>query len=51
VEQVVDWIEQPTGRIVFLAESAPTLRDLLSLPSELVHSEVVRSGLTAVMDQ
>lgn len=51
VEQVVDWIEQPTGRIVFLAESAPTLRDLLSLPSELVHGEVVRSGLTAVMDQ
>lgn len=51
LEQVVDWIEQPTGRIVFLAESAPTLRDLLSLPSELVQDEATRSDLEMVADR
>ncbi|HEV7129503.1 MAG TPA: ABC transporter ATP-binding protein, partial [Ktedonobacterales bacterium] len=34
VHAVLEWIEQPTGRIVFLAETAPTLRDVLALPAE-----------------
>lgn len=34
LEQVVGWIEQPAGRIVFLAESEPTLRDVLLLPDD-----------------
>ena len=32
LETVLRWIEQPRGRIVLLAESAPTLRDVLALP-------------------
>ncbi|HEU5422568.1 MAG TPA: ABC transporter ATP-binding protein [Nitrolancea sp.] len=45
LEQVVDWIEQPAGRIVFLAESEPTLRDLLALPEELVPGEAAASDV------
>jgi hypothetical protein len=33
LDQVLRWITQPTGRIVFLAESAPTLHDVLALPA------------------
>ena len=51
LEQVVRWIEQPAGRIVFLAESAPTLRDLLSLPGDLVHGEVVGSDVEVMAGQ
>ena len=51
LEQVVDWIEQPAGRIVFLAESTPTLRDLLSLPSDVVKPEVAATSLEMVADQ
>ena len=29
---VLDWIVQPTGRVVFLAETAPNLGDVLALP-------------------
>ncbi|GAC1450694.1 MAG: daunorubicin resistance protein DrrA family ABC transporter ATP-binding protein [Ktedonobacterales bacterium] len=29
---VLDWIAQPAGRIVLLAESAPTFQDVLALP-------------------
>ncbi len=51
LKQVVDWIEQPTGRIVFLAESTPTLRDLLSLPDELVRADAAASGLDVAVRQ
>ena len=32
LEEALAWVTQPTGRIVFLAESAPTLQDVLALP-------------------
>jgi ABC-2 type transport system ATP-binding protein len=35
--EVLAWVTQPTGRIVFLAESAPTLEDVLTLPVQLMH--------------
>lgn len=38
LDRVVRWIEQPAGRIVLLAESAPTLRDVLALPDALAAS-------------
>ena len=33
LDEVLRWITQPTGRIVFLAESAPTFHDVLALPA------------------
>ncbi len=32
LEAVLDWITQPRGRVVFLAQSAPTFADALALP-------------------
>lgn len=32
LQSVLDWIVQPAGRVVFLAETAPTLQDVLALP-------------------
>lgn len=32
LQVVLDWIEQPAGRIVFLGERPPSLQDLLALP-------------------
>lgn len=32
LESVLSWVAQPAGRVVFLAESAPTLEDVLALP-------------------
>jgi ABC-2 type transport system ATP-binding protein len=32
LEEALAWVTQPTGRVVFLAESAPTLQDVLALP-------------------
>jgi ABC-2 type transport system ATP-binding protein len=32
LQTVLDWIVQPTGRVVFLAETAPNLQDVLALP-------------------
>ena len=32
LQSVLDWIVQPTGRVVFLAETAPNLQDVLALP-------------------
>jgi ABC-2 type transport system ATP-binding protein len=40
LQTVLDWIVQPTGRVVFLAETAPNLQDVLALP----HSDAT-SGL------
>ncbi|HEY8745634.1 MAG TPA: ABC transporter ATP-binding protein [Chloroflexota bacterium] len=34
LQEVMTWVIQPAGRVVFLAESAPTLRDVLALPVE-----------------
>ena len=31
LQEVMTWVIQPTGRVVFLAEAAPTLRDVLAL--------------------
>jgi ABC-2 type transport system ATP-binding protein len=33
--EVLAWVTQSTGRVVFLAESAPTLEDVLALPAEV----------------
>ncbi len=35
LEAVLTWVTQPEGRVVFLAESAPTLEDVLALPADL----------------
>jgi ABC-2 type transport system ATP-binding protein len=37
VGAVLGWITQPSGRIVFLAESAPTFHDVLALPMNVAH--------------
>ncbi|MGH2487032.1 MAG: hypothetical protein ACRDHE_13570, partial [Ktedonobacterales bacterium] len=34
LETVLEWLTQPTGRVVFLAESAPTFEDVLALQGE-----------------
>ena len=34
LEDVLAWVTQPAGRIVLLAESAPTLEDVLTLPPD-----------------
>jgi ABC-2 type transport system ATP-binding protein len=36
LEAVLAWVTQPTGRVVFVAESAPTLQDVLTLPTDLI---------------
>jgi ABC-2 type transport system ATP-binding protein len=33
--EVLAWVTQSTGRVVFLAESVPTLEDVLTLPTEV----------------
>jgi ABC-2 type transport system ATP-binding protein len=48
LEQVVRWIEQPTGRITFLAESEPTLRDVLLLPDNIASPEARDTELQPV---
>lgn len=35
LDSILRWITQPAGRIVFLAESAPTFRDVLALPTDV----------------
>jgi ABC-2 type transport system ATP-binding protein len=35
LQTVLDWIVQPGGRVVFLAETAPNLQDVLALPHSL----------------
>jgi ABC-type multidrug transport system ATPase subunit len=32
LQHVLDWLVQPEGRVVFLAEQAPALKDVLALP-------------------
>jgi ABC-2 type transport system ATP-binding protein len=34
--EVLAWVTQSAGRVVFLAESAPTLEDVLALPAEVL---------------
>jgi ABC-type multidrug transport system ATPase subunit len=36
LDEVLRWITQPTGRIVYLAESAPTFHDVLALPADVI---------------
>jgi ABC-type multidrug transport system ATPase subunit len=36
LDEVLRWITQPTGRVVFLAESAPTFHDVLALPADAI---------------
>jgi ABC-2 type transport system ATP-binding protein len=44
LESVLAWVTQPTGRVVLLAESAPTLEDVLALP---VHVLLVSDAASA----
>jgi ABC-2 type transport system ATP-binding protein len=37
LEEVLAWVTQPAGRVVFLAESAPTLQDALAIPGAADH--------------
>jgi ABC-type multidrug transport system ATPase subunit len=32
LQQVLDWLAQPAGRVVFLAEHAPSLEDVIAMP-------------------
>ena len=41
--EVVDWLEQPTGRIVLLDEHEPNLGDVLALPDELLNGAAVEA--------
>ncbi|HEV8192969.1 MAG TPA: ABC transporter ATP-binding protein [Ktedonobacterales bacterium] len=36
LEAVLAWVTQPVGRVVFVAETAPTLQDVLTLPADLI---------------
>lgn len=47
--EVVNWLEQPTGRIVLLAESEPSLRDVLALPEALVVGEETTASTAALV--
>jgi ABC-type multidrug transport system ATPase subunit len=38
LSSVLAWIIQPTGRVVFVAESEPTLQDVLRLPTDLLQT-------------
>ncbi|HEY7780419.1 MAG TPA: ABC transporter ATP-binding protein [Ktedonobacterales bacterium] len=45
LQQVLDWLTQPTGRVVRLAEHAPSLHDVLTLPPEVIAAR--RAGAAA----
>jgi ABC-2 type transport system ATP-binding protein len=36
LQHVLDWLVRPEGRVVFLAEHAPSLQDVLALPRSLI---------------
>jgi ABC-2 type transport system ATP-binding protein len=36
LQQVLDWLVRPEGRVVFLAEHTPALQDVLALPQSLL---------------
>jgi ABC-2 type transport system ATP-binding protein len=38
LQQVLDWLVQAEGRVVFLAEHAPSLHDVLTLPRSVIAS-------------
>ena len=40
LQTILDWIVQPTGRVVFLAETPPHLQDILALPRSPATSEL-----------
>jgi ABC-2 type transport system ATP-binding protein len=42
--EVLAWVTQPNGRVVFLAESAPTLEDVLTLPAEVLALPDAQAG-------
>lgn len=44
LEEALAWVMQPTGRVVFLAESAPTLQDVLVIPVIPVIPGAVNGG-------
>jgi ABC-2 type transport system ATP-binding protein len=50
LEDVLAWVTQPVGRIVFVAESAPTLDDVLVLPAALRQPEVPAQDSGSVRD-
>lgn len=45
LQTVLEWVEQPNGRIVFLAESAPTFHDVLAMPGEQSAPDESRVGM------
>lgn len=45
LQTVLEWVEQPAGRIVFLAESAPNFHDVLALPGEQLMAADPRVGV------
>lgn len=38
LSSVLTWVTQPTGRVFFVAESEPTLQDVLALPTNLLRA-------------
>lgn len=36
LQQVLDWLVRPEGRVIFLAEQSPALQDVLALPRSLL---------------
>lgn len=46
LEQILNWLVRPEGRVVFLAEQVPSLQDVLALPRSLIaaHGQPLVSG-------
>lgn len=44
LEEALAWVTQPAGRVVFLAESEPTLQDVLALPEMVAAAAGEQSG-------
>jgi ABC-2 type transport system ATP-binding protein len=47
LEEALGWVTQSAGRIVFLAESAPTLQDVLALPDVVTDSALDQQNQSA----
>ncbi|HZC06283.1 MAG TPA: ABC transporter ATP-binding protein [Ktedonobacterales bacterium] len=43
LEEALAWVTQPAGRVVFLAESEPTLQDVLALPGMVAETPADQS--------
>lgn len=47
LQQVLDWLVRPEGRVVFLAEQAPALQDVLALPHARISADGRSLGSSA----